>query len=398
MAATIKFKTNTQKKRDGMKTVLMPSVIEEICLLVTGQREYVLVEDSVSYNKGRLVFVEYKGKITYVSISEMKNDGRNSAVQSVPTAINMFYADSRTNKELCYYFLPTDANLFTAYLCLYYRLMKTAGIRFLNSPNKIMPYTSIDELIVERDANRKRNSSNNSSFITKDAKGVQIYGKVFGANKYESTILAIASAHLTKKPITLFTITEGNLTTLPAASARTINSIGGINMTEIAVPMLRSSFSSAGAGATASLRSHLYTSNLLSTRGRKVCAFCGCEIPEIIEGAHVYPVSDIRKDTSLSDPQKFEAATDGNNGLWLCENHHALFDDHIIAILNTGQLAIKDSLPEIQEKFIKTITKVEILPSPMLTDEFKNYLNKRNLSVPLGRVKEFRHEDVTHSS
>lgn len=391
MFATITYKTNTQKIHDGFKNALTPVILQDICMLVTGQPNYYLVEETESYNKGRLLFVDYRGKKTYVTVSELRNEGRNSAVQSVPTAINMYYADTSTNKELCYYFLPTTDNMFTRYLKLYYRLMKTAGIRFLNATQRIDAYTTIDDLIIERDSNRQRNTGNNSSFITKDATGVQIYGKVYGANKYESTILAIAASFITQGPITLFTITEGNLRRLPESSERTINAIGGIIMTEIAVPMLRGTFNTAGANLTQSLRSHLYTNNLLSTRGRKICQFCGCEIPEIVVGAHIYPVSDIRHDGSLTDSQKFDAATDGSNGLWLCENHHALFDDHILAIRGDGHLVIRDSLPTVQEDFIKEITKIETLPTPILTNDFMGYLNKRNLSVTMGSVKEFVH-------
>lgn len=48
-----------------------------------------------------------------------------------------------------------------------------AGIRFLNAVQPINAYTTIEELIIERDSNWKRNKSKNSSFITKDAFGVQ---------------------------------------------------------------------------------------------------------------------------------------------------------------------------------------------------------------------------------
>lgn len=122
MAAIIRYRPDSQKIKGYFDTVLTRKVLQDICLLVTKQRDYVVEKDYSTYNKGRLVYVEYKGVKNYVSLSEVNLEGRNQSLQSVPTAINLFYADKTEHKRLFYYFLPHNGNalpittyLFTAY-------------------------------------------------------------------------------------------------------------------------------------------------------------------------------------------------------------------------------------------------------------------------------------------
>ena len=54
-----------------------------------------------------------------------------------------------------------------------------------------------------------------------------------------------------------------------------------------------------------------------------------CKIDRIIQAAHIYPVASIRKRDDLEFEEKFKLAVDADNGMWLCENHHKLFDSGI---------------------------------------------------------------------
>ena len=113
MVATITYRPDAQKTPGLFDRILTREVLTNICLLVTGQNQYRVVKDRSTYNRGRLLFVEYDGVVNYVSLSEASIEGRNSSLQSVPTAINLFYADQRLNKRLCYYFIPHIGNAFT---------------------------------------------------------------------------------------------------------------------------------------------------------------------------------------------------------------------------------------------------------------------------------------------
>lgn len=123
----------------------------------------------------------------------------------------------------------------------YFRLLKTAGVVFLNIlryyPADINAFESIDELIDERNDNRETNRSNNSSFISKTSDKVQIYAKTYGASKYESTLLAIAAAAITDRPIDLYNICERDLTRLPQSSLNTINAIGNISIYDTSITL-----------------------------------------------------------------------------------------------------------------------------------------------------------------
>ncbi len=177
MIAVITYRPNTQKIINGFKSVLTSAILRDICLRLTGQTQYVVNELSDTYNKGRMLTLEYGGMTHYVTLSEQNIGGRNSSLQSVPTALNMFYSDSNCNKRLWYYFIPYIGNPFTDYHLVYYRLMLTAGITFLNIESYysdiIRPYASVDEIITERSENQNSNRSNNSSFVSKTQDRVQ---------------------------------------------------------------------------------------------------------------------------------------------------------------------------------------------------------------------------------
>lgn len=323
--------------------------------------------------------------LTYVSLSEISIEGRNSSLQSVPTALNLYYADSRENKAFCYYFMPHNGNAFTAYHLFIYRLMKTAGVRFLNIGQyyheEFNGYQNVDELIVDRRDNQIGNSSNNSSYVSKSSDKIQIYAKTFGASKYESTILAIAVSHIADRPVELYNICEQDLKRLPKASVDTIRALGNVSL--YYTTLFLDKHQTTNDSDKQKLRSASYLYNLYNRIGYKKCALCGCEIPEIIQGAHIWGVSQISHSNNIDEAAKFSHAINGNNGLWLCQNHHKLFDANIIMLDTEGHVRIKDGLVAKDVAFIRSITFRVDLEQPLLTDDMKWYISKRNENVDI---------------
>lgn len=274
MVATIIYRPDAQKTPGLFDRILTREVLTNICLLVTGQNQYRVVKDRSTYNRGRLLFVEYDGVVNYVSLSEASIEGRNSSLQSVPTAINLFYADQRLNKRLCYYFIPHIGNAFTDYHLFVYRLLMTAGVDFLNIGQyyhgEVFPYRNVDDLIIDRRDNQTSNSSNNSSYVSKSSEKIQIYAKTFGASKYESTLLAVAISHIADRPIDLFNICEQDLTRLPQASLNTIEALGNISMHYTSLYLDRREYLEQSDRTV--LRSASYLYNLFSRLGTKRCA------------------------------------------------------------------------------------------------------------------------------
>lgn len=127
-----------------------------------------------------------------------------------------------------------------------------------------------------------------------------------------------------------------------------------------------------------SLRSPQYMYNLLALRGMKKCSLCSCDVPEIIQGAHIWGVSQIKHTPGLSLDEKLKYALDGKNGLWLCENHHKMFDAEIISFSQDGKVILRNNLMQTQRKFIEWATPSMWLPEELISSEgFKFYLSKR---------------------
>ena len=155
------IKENLQKSLitgEKFSDAVTPAILEDVCHRITGLREftYEYVNNDYSdkfleatYNKGRMAIMYYGDIIHYITFSEKVIRGRNSSVQSVPTAFNMFYKNPTTRKKLHYYFLNVEGNAETEYQMLIYRLMATVGFNFLNAEvvlrNRINPFISIED-------------------------------------------------------------------------------------------------------------------------------------------------------------------------------------------------------------------------------------------------------------
>ena len=136
------IKNNLQKSKQTnvyFGDAVTPEVLKDVCKRITDldnfSYEYVnndYTDDFLppTYNKGRMALLYYKNDVMYISFSEKDINGRNSSVQSVPTAFNMFFSNTYDNKRLYYYFLSVEGNPETDYHILIYRLMKTIGFHF----------------------------------------------------------------------------------------------------------------------------------------------------------------------------------------------------------------------------------------------------------------------------
>lgn len=372
--------------------VVTPDVLRDVCIRITGKSdfEYDYVGNDYSddflepsYNKGRIAIMHYAGIVHYITFSEKSIGGRNSSVQSVPTAFNMFYSNPYPNKMLHYYFLSFEGNAETDYQMLIYRLMATVGFHFLNAETAlstpITPFNSIEDIMFNRRVNADRNRSNNSSYITKGDQGeIEIYGKTYGANKYETSLMCYAASYLRREgqSIELYEVLEGDLKELPAASLQVIRQMGTIDVIPTDMTLEKTLFERQD-----SLRSPRYIYNLLERLGSKHCVLCDCQIPELIQGAHIWPVAEIKRERTMSYEEKLRCAIDGENGLWLCENHHKMFDSNMISFNENGELIFPNGIERRHLRFIDRITPFKQLPDFVLTDRFLEYLWRRMQSA-----------------
>lgn len=375
------FQKLSKKKGIYYKNILPKKILKDVCERITGRTDYsVQFVDDV--NDGRLATLEYKDTINYISFSESNTvQGRNYFFQSFPTALVKFHQEANHNKKIFFYFLAFDGKIETSYFTFMYRLMKTAGTNFLNEDEHlakpIVPFNSVADIIAQRDLNRGKNRGNLSTYVTTDEDNtLQIFGKTYGANKYETTLLCLAIHEITDNPIELYEIQEGNLRKLPKDARDVIIKLGITVITsDLIIERDKEAYEND------SLRSPTYILNLLKKLGDKKCSLCDCEIPQIIHGAHIYPVATIKKVTNINQDKKLRLAIDGDNGVWLCNNHHKLFDLNILYIASDGRLKQKRKIELKHEDYIKGITTDRQLHTDILTPTFIDYLDKRNKNL-----------------
>lgn len=365
-----------QKRKILYSDLLTDDILTDVCYKITGEKEYTCDFVEQGYNKGRMAVLEYQNETTYISFSETKIDGRNSYFQSVITALNIYHLARKKNKKICYYFLPSKGNNKTKYFLFMYRVMMTAGIEFVNirdyMTEEILPFNSVEDLIVARNINKGKNKSNNSTFITLSEENTpQIYGKTYGASKYETTLFAVALTNITNKKIELYEIREKDLKELPKASLDVMKLLK-IKIIPTSMTMERNYYDKED-----SLRTPRYIYNLLLKLGQKRCSLCECEMPQLIQGAHIWPVADIKKQRTISLEDRLEHAVDPDNGLWLCQNHHKLFDEDIIKINVDGSVEYTSKIKDNDVKYLNYITTKQCIDNDILTPKFIMYLTKR---------------------
>lgn len=378
-------KNGSEKKSLKPPSFLTNSILKDICNKITGQTNFDVIWENTNF-KGRLITLETDTGINYINLSQTGHlSARNWQVQSIPTALSMFLkAQSTSTKKCCFYFyfLPFTGNNNTPYVNFFYRCMKTMGVKLLNekfglkSAGPVKPFASVDDIINARNASRQINSGNQSTYLTDEGDCYHIYGKTFGANQKETTLLCYSLAAITTKPIKLFQVLDNRSQRISDNDVQAIQQYVTNNSTKPFSIMSGTTVFSAKTGLAKKGDLRVYQPdfiyNLLCKHsGKKVCALCGCEIGGIVQGAHIYEVNALRKRKDLTDAQKKSIYTDKDNGIWLCQNHHKLFDLGVITFDN-GNLKVVKKLKPSETIFLKKITTITAI-KPF-------YLNNRMLA------------------
>lgn len=146
----------------------------------------------------------------------------------------------------------------------------------------------------------------------------------------------------------------------------------------------------------------LFKNNMRKKGIQTKCYLCGCEIENILEAAHLYGVAQIKNSNAqeindllnkdcmqdLIDQEnehkseqfykKYVLANSGDNGIWLCSNHHGLFDSNFYCFdSDTGKVLVKLDASEYDKAFFDLFTSKKTLPEEILSDKTKTFLSKR---------------------
>lgn len=149
----------------------------------------------------------------------------------------------------------------------------------------------------------------------------------------------------------------------------------------------------------------LFRNNMLKKGMPIECAICGNENMAILDAAHIWEVNSITN-ASVSVIQNFIKLNEledilvqnskykdevfykrycltnsGDNGIWLCKNHHKLFDgNYFIFDSDNGKIVLKFKNPVEAENFQKSIDR-KALKKSILTKPTKAFLAQRILSL-----------------
>ena len=382
-------KFGAQKKSPTIDSYLTDEYLKDIAYSLIKTHDFDTKWESKKI-EGNLIRLETDDHIYFICLSEHGDfDFRNSQLQKVPTAFSRYLFEQRKEKKKCsfhFYFLPLDNNNCTDYLKFMYRLMVTCGIEFINRefglPDFVpAPFTDVADMIRARNESKKRNSGNRSTYITDEGDSYHIYGKTFGANQKETALLCMAIVAIATKNVRLFQIIDNKSKKISKNDVKAINifkEIKGNDNFHIMEETI--AFDEDGNETTDNLRLAKFIYNLFAKYGSpKCCALCDCKVEKIVQGAHIYPIAKIRNNNSLSEEKKIEYATDADNGLWLCENHHKLFDSGLIAFTN-DEFAIPPEVEKEDREFIESITKHYKIKRSYFNDKMRFYFNLRNNS------------------
>lgn len=385
-----KFRINRLGAQDRSPTYdsfLTKEILDDICYRVCNTKDYDIVWIE-KRNKGRLITLETENIINYINLSQTgRIQGRNYQVQSIPTALSIFLNEEANNRKrslFWFYFLPFEGDNETKYMLFFYRVMMTVGIKFLNPDfglehTQLMPYASVKDMIYARNHLREANSGNQSTYITDEGDYYHIYGKTFGANQKETTLLCFAISAITDKPVKLFQIVDNESKEISEQDKEAITNYSRFHGNK-SIEILDDSYqfdNDTSDHVHDNLRSPQFIYNLLNKfGGEKKCVLCECKIDRIIQAAHIYPVAAIRRRNDLDFDNKLRLAVDADNGIWLCENHHKLFDSGLIWF-EEGQLVISNKLNPEDLMFIKQVTTIEQIEPRYINERMLAFFDSR---------------------
>ena len=347
-----------------------------------GNVDFIVKEDFRGHNSGQYIKLKIADTIKYICLSrKIASESRNAFIlQNFPSAYQ-HYLEEKNPKKLFEYYIRDFSTSHPPFAIFSYKLLLTGEIKILNldkvrvSENAILfdyttPFNDYKQMRTYRLSLSKRNSSNNSTTFEENDDEISVYGKSYGANGRETTAICLALSRLVPgKNIKLYNVNEtdkNHLADIDPANRYILENIG------IELNDDRMDFESNDEKVIAKRNTRLFHYNLLQKYKEKKCYLCGCDIEKVIQGAHIYSSTDILH-SSLSEEEKTKQIVDADNGIWLCANHHLLFD-YLLIYFKERYLYASDTLNKNQIEYIKnSITQGYFLSNEKIP-KCKNFL------------------------
>lgn len=347
-----------------------------------GDVDFIVKEDFRGHNSGQYIKLKMADTIKYICLSrKIASESRNAFIlQNFPSAYQ-HYLEEKNPKKLFEYYIRDFSTSHPPFAIFSYKLLLTGGIKILNldkvkvSEKAILfdyttPFNDYKQMRTYRLNLSKKNSSNNSTTFEENDDEISVYGKSYGANGRETTAICLALSRLVPgKNIKLYNVNEtdkNHLADIDPANRYILENIG------IELNDDRMDFESNDERVIAKRNTRLFHYNLLQKYKEKKCYLCGCDIEKVIQGAHIYSSTDILH-SSVSEEEKTKQIVDADNGIWLCANHHLLFD-YLLIYFKERYLYASDTLNKNQIEYIKnSITQGYFLSNEKIP-KCKNFL------------------------
>ena len=326
-----------------------------------GNVDFIVKEDFRGHNSGQYIKLKIADTIKYICLSrKIASESRNAFIlQNFPSAYQ-HYLEEKNPKKTFEYYIRDFSTSHPPFAIFSYKLLLTGGIKILNldkvkvSEKAILfdyttPFNDYKQMRTYRLSLSKRNSSNNSTTFEENDDEISVYGKSYGANGRETTAICLALSRLVPgKNIKLYNVNEtdkNHLADIDPANRYILENIG------VELNDDRMDFESNDERVIAKRNTRLFHYNLLQKYKEKKCYLCGCDIEKVIQGAHIYSSTDILH-SSVSEEEKTNQIVDADNGIWLCANHHLLFD-YLLIYFKERYLYASDTLNKNQIEYIK---------------------------------------------
>lgn len=338
---------------------------------------------------GRAIVLETENRQIFVIFSAKKVEGRNTFItQYVATVLYQFITSKSTkNKEIYAYLLDTSSKAEVNYLQDTYRMLKTININILNEEelsNKIEEYTSVREWKNHRESRKKFNPANNSSYVIDNNDRYTIFGKAFGANGKESTLICSVIgkiAFFENKKVYLHQV-EDNKSKQISQNDKVIleyyNVIIGEDVNASQIPKIPANEEFE---KESSRNQTQFYYNLLVKYGSKKCYICENDIEETIIASHIHRIADIDKSQD-SFQEKSKKAVDADNGFWLCANHDKMFENGLFYFKERKLIIANELLEAIKMMNEDLANKISKIDDVHLRNQLKDYVKiNHNLLV-----------------
>lgn len=347
--------------------------------------------NSESYNtilesrNGRYVLVQNGDKNYYIIFSSKNaQDGRNSFInQYIATVLQSFVQDQSHNKEIYVYLLDTSRYAETAYMLDTYRMLKNIDIKILNESKlkayPIEPYRSVTEWKNARNERQDYNPGNNSTYVLENEDSYTIYGKSFGANGKEASLICCTIAQiavLEGKSVHLYQVEDNDANGLSSQDIKLLQYYG-VKIEKSILPRFEPRQYLKQQVQETSRDQATFQLNLLNKYGAKKCFICGNNVEETIIASHIHRIADIDK-SSLSWEEKCKAAVDPDNGFWLCANHDKMFEYGLFFFMNQNLKVSNQLKPLIDNIEISLNRTIGLINNDMLKNQVFEFVKRNN--------------------